>query len=340
MSSAANDFAFLADQMADHATNWSLGTFGAIAEFTRDPDEPVALSRSDTSVAAVTARGGIRIEAQEEAQADVRLFASESTTRDSWNHRISLCLPENQCAMNGRTVLTALGPDLQALREQDRAAPLFDLGLGALQVDLCVRVTDPNVAAQLASHAGRPLFEPGNPVMGVILATSPHRVFISRLGRIEVFSPIPPADGTSPEGPHTHVLPKLLAHRRTHAATELVPDGWIPCAHLYPGHPAKDAFGRSQPFDPARHEAFQKMLRDFGDPEFYALKQRVLAAVAAGEDPSVIAIADGRFTRTNVRIALRQLRATDGASPSLATWLAAHETFDRSEPEEHAGGHD
>lgn len=340
MSRAADDFAFLADHMADPETGWSLGTFGAIAEFTRDPDEPVALSRSDTCLAAVTARGGIRIEAQEDAQQGLRLFASESTTRDGWNHRISLCLPKRQCAMSGRTVLTALGPDVPALREQDREAALFDLGLGALQVDLCVRVTDPNVATQLASHAGRPLFEPGNPAMGMVLAASPHRVFISRLGRIEVFSPIPPADGTSPQGPHTHVLPKLLAHRRTHAATELVPDGWIPCAHLYPGHPAKDAFLCSRPFDRARHEAFQRMLRDFGDPEFYALKQRVLAAVAAGEDPSVIAVADGRFTRTTVRVALRQLRATDGASPSLATWLAAHEAFDRSEPEEHAAGHD
>jgi hypothetical protein len=292
----------------------------------------------------VTARGGIRIEAQEDAHEDaqqgLRLFASEGTTRDGWSQRISLCLPQSQCAMSGRTVLTALGPDAHALREQDRGAALFDLGLGALQVDLCVRVSDPNVAAELASHAGRPLFESGNPAMGAILAASPHRVFISRLGRIEVFSSIPPADGTSPQGPHTHVLPKLLAHRRTHAATELVPDGWTPCAHLYPGHPAKDASGCSRPFDRARHEAFQRILRDFGDPELYAVKQHVLVAVATGEDPSVIAVADGRFTRTTVRVALRQLRAADGASPSLATWLAAHETFDRSELEEHAGGHD
>jgi hypothetical protein len=340
VSRAGNDCAFLADQLANHETGWSLGTFGAIAEFTRDPDEPVALLRSDTCLAAVTARGGIRIEAQENPQQGLRLFASEGTTRDGWSQRISLCLPDNQCAMSGRTVLTALGPDAQALREQDRDAALFDLGLGTLQVDLCVRVSDPTVAAELASHSGRPLFEPGNPAMGVILVASPHRVFMSRLGRIEVFSPIPPADGTSPQGPHTHVLPKLLGHRRTHAATEPVPDGWIPCAHLYPGHPAKDAFGRSRPFDPARHEAFQAMLRDFGDPELYALKQRALAAVAAGEDPSVIAIADSRLARTNVRVALRQLRATAGASPSLATWLTAHETFDRSELEEHAGRHE
>jgi len=89
VSAAANKLEFLAAQMADHEANWSLGTFGAIAEFMRGPDEPFALSRSGAAVAAVTARGGIRIEARE----DMRLFASESTTRESWSHRVSLCLP-------------------------------------------------------------------------------------------------------------------------------------------------------------------------------------------------------------------------------------------------------
>jgi hypothetical protein len=325
VSDATHVFELLAVQIADHETNWSLGTFGAIAEFARDPDEPVALLRSDRCLGAVTARGGIRIEARE----DLRLFASETTTPESWNHRVALCLPERRCAMNQRTVLTELGADAEAVREQDREATLFDLGLGALQVDVCVRVINPHAAAQLRSHTGRTLFEPGNPAMSVILATSPHRIFVSQLGRIEVFQPIPPANGKSPDGPHTHVLPKLLLQRRTHAATEPVPDGWVPSAHLYPAHPTKDASGRRQPFDRARHDTFQKILRDFGDPEFYALKQRVVAAVAAGDDPSVIELPNNRFTRTNVRVVLRQLKAAGGISPSLMKWLAAHERFDR-----------
>jgi len=242
--------------------------------------------------------------------------------------------------MNQRRALTELGPDREALREQYREATLFDLGLGALQVDVCVRVADADVAAELRSHAGRSLFDPGNPAMGVILAANPHRVFVSKLGRIEVYQPIPRPDGKSPTGPHTHVLPKLLQHQRTHAATEPVPEGWIPCAHLYPAHPAKDAFGRPHPFEPARHHAFQKMLQDFGDPKFYALKQQVLAAVAAGEDPSVIAIAGDRFARTSIRVALRQLKAADGMSPSLMMWLSAHERSDRIEMEEQGPGYD
>jgi hypothetical protein len=330
VNDASSPIELLAAQMADHEASWSLGTFGAIAEFARDPDEPVELSRNSADLAAVTARGGIRIAPRE----DMRLFASESTTRESWSQRVSLCLPENRCAMNGRTALTALGPDAQALREQDREAVLFDLGLGTLQVDACVRVADPEVTAELLPFAGRSVFESGNPTMAIILAASPHRVFVSRLGRIEVFQPIPPADGKSPEGPHTHVLPKLLQHRRTHSATEPVPDGFVPCAHLYPAHPARDALGHDRPFDGERHAAFQSILRAFGDPAAVALKQRIIAAIAGGADATSIAVSDQRFARTAVRVALRQLCATGNASPALAAWMAAHERPDRGEPED------
>jgi Family of unknown function (DUF6925) len=336
VNEAASPIELLAAQMADPEASWSLGTFGAIAEFARDGDEPVELSRTDAHLAAVTARGGIRITPNE----GLRLFASESTTRDSWGQRVSLCLAENRCAMSGRTALIALGPDAEALREQDREAVLFDLGLGALQVDACVRVADPEVTAQLLSCAGRLLFEPGNPAMTIILAASPHRVFVSRLGRIEVFQPIPPADGKSPNGPHTHVLPKLLRHRRTHSATEPVPDNFVPCAHLYPAHPARDIFGRGRPFDGGQHAAFQNILRAFGDPATVALKHRVVAAIAAGADPSAIAVTDDRFARTAIRVVLRQLDAADPASPALAAWMAAHERPDRGEPEDEDNPHE
>jgi hypothetical protein len=321
--------AFLDAQMADAETQWSLGTFGAIAEFARDAGEPVSLSRGTASRAAVTARGGIRID----LRPDMRPFAFETTTKDSWNHRIALCLPEEQCAMHERTVLTELGSDGDALHERDRDAILFDLGLGARQVDCCVRVGDPDVAAQLRGHCGYPVF--GSPAMGFILAANPHRVFLSRLGRVEVFQPIPPPNGKSPDGPHTHVLPGLLRHRRTHAATEPIPGGLVPCAHVYPPHPAKDAMGHPRPFDRTRHDAFQAILRSYGDPTFLALKQQVTDAVATGADPSAVAMPAQRFARTNVRVTLRQLKAQREAVPSLQAWLAAHESHDESIDDPH-----
>ena len=103
--------------------------------------------------------------------------------------------------------------------------------------------------------------------MGIILHANPHRVFISRLGRIEVYQPIPPPSGKSPEGPHTHVLPRLLKSGRTHPATEPVPEGWIPCAHLYPPHPARDGLGEPRAVRrraPSMH--FRQMMAACGDP--------------------------------------------------------------------------
>ena len=206
-------------------------------------DEPVSLTQSLQGVSAVTARGGIAIT----CCGGIRPFASESISKTGWSHRIALCLPADDCAMNRRTVLTELDVDRDALRPEDRSSILFDLGLGALQTDLCVRIGDPDTVTQLRQHLGRSVFETGNPAMDLILEANPHRVFVSRIGRIEVYQPIPPASGTSPEGPHTHVLPQLMKSGLTHPATEPVPNGWIPCAHMYPPHPARDELGRPRP---------------------------------------------------------------------------------------------
>jgi hypothetical protein len=311
-------------EIANPDTQWSLGTFGAIGEFSRDRDEPVRLTRSSRAVSAVTARGGIALR----LHAKSRPFATESTTRTGWNQKIALCLPEGDCAMNRRTVLTELDADREALRPQDRGSILFDLGLGALQADFCVRIGDRETVARLRQHAGRPVFEPGNPAMGLILAANPHRVFVSRLGRIEVYQPIPPASGKSPDGPHTHVLPKLLKSGRTHPATEPVPAGWIPCAHIYPPHPAHDGLGRPRPFDAVSHDSFQSMIERFGHPESLATKRLIMDAVNAGKSP--LALAPTRHGRTSIRVALRQMKAAGHASPVLSAWLAS---FDAAGPE-------
>ena len=41
--------------------------------------------------------------------------------------------------------------------------------------------------------------------------------------------------------------------------------------------------------------------------------------------PSVVTVTDKRFARANVRVTLRQLKAANVESPSLAAWMAAHE---------------
>jgi hypothetical protein len=319
MSEVAELGRVLGAQIADPATSWSLGSFGVIAEFVRDPDEPAVTGKG--GLAAATDRGAIRLQASDE----LRLFASEGITRESWSQRVALCLPEARCAMHRRSVLSEIGPDAEAIRAADRDAILFDLGLDVLQADICVRIRDRDVVDRLRACVGQPVFAHGNPAMSVVLAANPHRVFMSRVGRIEVYAPIPPANGKSPEGPHTHVLPKLLRHRRTHAATELIPDGWVPCAHFYPAHPIKDANGRSRPYESRHHDAFQALLLTFGDADHISLKRRMKDAITAGHDPSAFAVPEARFARATVRIGLRQMLVADGPSPALAAWQQMHE---------------
>jgi hypothetical protein len=317
----AGAFDLITEQLADVEAQWSLGTFGAIAEFMRDADEPAEILQSEILCAVVTPRGGIRLT----AHPDLRPVAFETVTTQAWSQRVAFCLPQGASAMSGRSVLTEVGPDNEALRAEDRGAVLFDLGLGVLQVDCCIGTADRQLATSLRAHAGRPLFAPGNPAMGLILAASPHRVFVTRAGRAEVYQTIPQAGGKAPEGPHTHVLPKLLAHRRTHAATEPIPSGLVSCAHLYPAHPLRDGYGRARAFDAARYGAFQRLLSRHGDIEHVRMKRNVLKAISAGAAPGAIAMPADRFAQASIRIALRQIKASEGTSPGLTTWFAAHD---------------
>ena len=329
----ASAFELIADQLADPEAQWSLGTFGAIAEFMRDADEPAEVVREEPVAAVVTPRGGIRLE----VRLGLRPIAFETITTQSWSQRVAFCLPERESTTSRRTVLTELGPDAQALRAQDRGGVLFDLGLGLLQVDCCIRTSDAALTDGLRAHAGRSLFEHGNLAMGLILRHSPHRVFMTRAGRAEVYQAIPAPGGTAPEGPHTHVLPRLLAHGRTHAATEPIPKGWVSCAHLYPAHPLRDGYGRARPFDGGRYAAFQRLLSRHGDAEHLQLKRNVIKALNAGAGPEAIAMPSDRFAQASIRVALRQLKASSGPSPNLAAWFAAHDRASDSDEEEPTG---
>ncbi|MCW5712669.1 hypothetical protein [Shinella sp.] len=54
----------------------------------------------------------------------------------------------------------------------------------------------------LRANAGRSLFDPGNPASDAMRRAYPHRVALTRIGRIEVFQKIggPDTGGVSPDG--------------------------------------------------------------------------------------------------------------------------------------------
>ncbi len=168
--------------------------------------------------------------------------------------------------MHKRTVLTCLGPDHASVRPLHRGGMLFDMGLGQIQVDFCIRTEDETLIAMLLCHEGQSLFAPENPAMAAILRAHPHRIALTRLGRVDIYQKIggPDTGGTSPQGPHTHVLPKLLASGRSHSANVPIPEGLIPCAGYQPPSPISDAMGAEIAFDAARFAAFETLLRAWG----------------------------------------------------------------------------
>lgn len=291
----------LLDHVHDAGTSWSCGCFGAIAEFHRDADEPVEIATAPQLVA-VTGRGAIHVELVPELRPVA--YETISTCIESWGQGVALCLPQGVAAMSGRSVVTELGPDVGAVRARDRDALLFDLGLGGPHAEICVRSADPETIALLRSACGQPLLSQGQ-VLQALPRLSPHRVFCSRLGRIEVYQPIPAPDGKSPEGPHTHVLPSLLAHGRDHAATVPIPEGWVVGMTLYPAHPLLRATGEATAFDAERYAAFQSLMQRFGDSDLQAGKQAAFTAAQSDADESV---ADSRRRALGFRIGQRQAR--------------------------------
>ncbi|TVR98432.1 MAG: hypothetical protein EA406_06705 [Rhodospirillales bacterium] len=312
------------EMMADPQAGWTIGTFGALAEYSRVARDPAPMLHlaADGGVA-LTARGGLQISVPPE----VRLVAYEGLSQrfDAWTQTLSFCLPQDRAGMGGRAVLTELGPDVDALRAEARHQILFDLGIGARQVDFCVRSDDPALIRELRKGAGSSFRDPRAVWMEAVKQASPHRVCRSRLGRIEVYQPIPSRRRqiALPAGPHTHLLPDLLTRQRTRSANAPIPEGWVPVLGLHPGSPITDTEGRARPFDPTLHRSFQRLLERHGPPGYMEEKVMITSAVIAGIPPDRYPRADTRSVRKGARIALRQMLHTHPDVAKLDLWLAA-----------------
>ena len=211
-----------------------------------------------------------------------RALASESITKSGWNQRIALCLSEADSAMGGRTVLTELGADTAApacgrsrfdpVRSRPRRAACGFLrahrrsrrrrGTAPARRPGGIRARQSRDGIDPGGQSASRLHQPARPDRG--LSTDPAGL------------------GQESRGTAHACAAEAAESGRTHPATEPIPEGWVPCAHLYPPHPARDGLGEARPFDAARHDAFQSMIERFGTPEILAIKRRVRDAIAAG----------------------------------------------------------
>lgn len=295
-----------------HASGWSMGSFGVIAEFHQDVDAPLLSDKPDELLRA-TNKGAIHIEPLDHIVPVAYEILSSNENR--WQHGMALCLPEEKALMGQRNCLTDLGFDKNAVLPDHKNWRLFDLGINALgsgcgQVDFCIRTNNEALISILQAYLGKPVFHSENPVMSEILKAHPHRIAITPIGRVEVFQKIggPDTDDKSPGGPHTHLLPKLIQSGNTHNANIPIPDGLTPCAYLHPESPMVDKLGTDKPFDRQAYVAFQKLLDSWGTETYTTTKREVFDQLSNGIDPEDPMNYKSRVQRMAHRMAIRQAR--------------------------------
>jgi len=293
-------FALIVERLKDPANGWSIGSFGAIGEFVRDPDEEVAICEKTDQIEVVTARGAIR--ATNAAALTPIAWDSLSGDGESWGHSLAFCIAR---PVTANRFIRVLGLDAAAIREQDRASVLIDCGVGAGAVTMAMRTSDAGLIAAATAAEGQSMLGAAG-LMGEVLRAQPHRVLISPAGRIEVFQPIPPPDGKSPEGPHTHLLTKLIVKDRCHSANVPIPDGWQSALSLHPKSPWRTMLGERHPFEADTDAAFAPLLAR------YELEEDAdVASSLRGDLDAGVALRwpDSRRGRNKARIVLRRLAA-------------------------------
>ena len=227
-----------ADAIADLASEvlvralggWSMGVQGALAEFAFTVERPVvSVRRSGRVVEALAAGGGLRLCITDETQA----FAVADPHRPDGVAAVYLAVPRRGLPGPAAGVAVADG-DPGSLRPEDGDDLLVDLAVGHAAAAFCVRTGDAELADRLRAVEGASWRDALDRVGHAVVAASPHRVVTTPLGRVEVYAAIPPEREASPEGPHTHLLPALLATGRELPAGVDQPPALAPAAAFHP----------------------------------------------------------------------------------------------------------
>lgn len=206
--------ALIRRHLADPCNSWSVGTYGAIGEFEYDAEEPGLVLDLD-ALCVRTRRGVLQIVSLEDVH-PIALLDDTGRQRE-----VAFCTTRTGAQ---RTTVTPI---------DERT---FDIGIGAPHIDMLVRVRpdDVDTGAALRASAGLSLFAPGVAAGAAIARSSPTRILASPIARLEVYQPIPPPGGRSPDGPHTHLLPKLLAKNLDRPPGSPIPAGFYCGLSLYP----------------------------------------------------------------------------------------------------------
>ena len=227
---------FVADTLDQRSGTWVLGCYGAAAEFICHPDEPCGVSVTGDTITAISERGALQLTIGERVRA-LRLRADD--TRRGYR-AIFLVDLKARATLPVATTLTPLGRDEGAIRPECRNDIWFDLGLGRADLRFCVRASATDLLDTLNQASGLPLSDVLQAAGATIVKHSPARVVELPLGRAEIYTPIPPPGGQSPDGPHTHLLPGRLATGRATPPDIDLPPVYAVGAAFYPSAGCRD----------------------------------------------------------------------------------------------------
>lgn len=204
-----------------------IGCFGAVGEFFAPSGEKVVVSHRPDRVEAAAIGGRFRLTIAPDL---VLLKAPRAAATPTVVAAPRELLPP-ACG------LVPIGPDSDPIGPQNgahRDTVLFDLGLGVAGMRFMVRTADPVLIARLDALAGASLTTVLSDAGAMLIEASPTRVVESPLARIEVDTKIPPPGVSTPEAPHTHLMPGPLAIGRALPPGVGCPAGLVPIALHYP----------------------------------------------------------------------------------------------------------
>jgi predicted Fe-S protein YdhL (DUF1289 family) len=223
---AAEIAQWVAATITDCLGTWVTGMPGAVAEFPCQEDREVSAELRDDVVLGRASDALFRLRVHDRLRAFT--FAE--------NGPFVLGVPKGRVTLPIVRTFTALGNDGDAIDVTHSEQTLFDFGLGCRWSRFCIR-TGGKLAETLQMVDGQPWSGVLKELGAAIIAESPTRVVESELARIEVFSPIPLADGKSPAGAHAHFLPKFQRAGDEIPPALALPDYAAPVAIFYPGKP-------------------------------------------------------------------------------------------------------
>jgi len=214
--------------MCDRSGSWSVGVHGAGAEVLIG-DQPTTVHRNDRTCEAVTATGALRMTVDD----DMHAFVIDRPEESGRPAIVIFAVLVTSLRPSWRAI-TIQRADAEAIRPNDRADMIIDLGIGRSDAAFCVRSGEPELIELVKRMRGRNWRDVFDEIGPALVAKSPDRVVTSALARAEVFVPIPPPDGVSPDGAHTHLRPSDLDLGLSLPPGVALPNGFAPVAALFP----------------------------------------------------------------------------------------------------------